>query len=100
MRLAIGGRLRNPSRLLFLSYFICVLKMDIVVSVSRGKILKLKTLSKVCNYVSSLENKNKKINTAHFFINSHNCMWAKEIKKYGYPAQPIFKKKSNYYFFK
>jgi hypothetical protein len=62
--------LRNPSRLLFLSYFICVLKMDIVVSVSRGKILKLKTLSKVCNYVSSLENKNKKINTANFVINS------------------------------
>ena len=62
--------MRNPSRLLFLSYFICVLKMDIVVSVSRGKILKLKTLSKVCNYVSSLENKNKKINTANFVINS------------------------------
>lgn len=74
--------------------------MDIVVSVSRGKILKLKTLSKVCNYVSSLENKNKKINTAHFVINSHNCMWPKKLKNMDIQHSQYKKKKIKLLFFK
>lgn len=56
-----------------------------------------KSLQNFC--VSSPENKQKNY-SAHFFINSHNCMWAKEIKKYGYPAHPIFKKKIKLLFFK